>query len=202
MTLSWNGYTAISSYSRVLARALDERDGTTRRHCDRVVELCGAFGRACMLEARELRRLRLAAALHDIGKIGVPDCVLLKPGNLDGEEWKEMQSHPERGQRIVLAIGIEGVEEIAFAVRHHHENVDGSGYPDGLRGEDIPYAARMLAIADAYDAMGVPKPYQHRRGHEQIMNILDDESGRKFDPYLLSRFAGMIDESSSKAPSL
>ena len=201
MAFGSDEHAAISSYSRVLAKALDERDGVTRRHCDRVVELSGALGRACRLEAVELRLLRLAAALHDVGKIGIPDYVLMKPTTLVGEEWEAMQSHPERGQRIVLSIGVDGVEAIGLAVRHHHENFDGGGYPDGLAGEHIPYTARMLAIADAYDAMGIPQPYQHRRSHEQIMDILDEEGGHRFDPFLLARFAAMIGHSSWKAPS-
>ncbi|MDD5248917.1 MAG: HD domain-containing protein [Rhodocyclaceae bacterium] len=202
MAVSRDAYAAISSYSLVLSRALDEKDGTTRRHCDRVVELCGAFGRHCQLDSADLRQLRLAAALHDIGKIGIPDCVLLKPGGFVADEWKEMQSHAERGQRIVQAIAVEGAAAVALAVRHHHENFDGSGYPDGLTGEDIPYAARMVALADAYDAMGVLRPYQPRRNHEEIMAILDEESGSRYDPFLLARFAEVIGESSWKAPSL
>jgi HD-GYP domain-containing protein (c-di-GMP phosphodiesterase class II) len=202
MALSRDGYAAISSYSRVLSKALEEKDGTTRRHCDRVIELCGAFGRHCKLDSGDLRQLRLAAALHDIGKIGIPDRVLLKPGGFAADEWKEMQSHAERGQRIVRAIAVDGAEAVALAVRHHHENFDGSGYPDGLAGEDIPFVARMVAVADAYDAMGVMRPYQSRRSHEQIMDVLVDESDSRYDPYLVARFAEIIGDSSWKAPSI
>jgi len=97
-----------------------------------VIELAGAFGRHCRFEADMVRSLRLCALFHDIGKIGIPDSILFKDGPFDDEEWAEMRSHPERGQRIVEAIDIEGVDEIGVAVRHHHEHFDGSGYPDGL----------------------------------------------------------------------
>jgi HD-GYP domain-containing protein (c-di-GMP phosphodiesterase class II) len=201
MALSKVGYEAISSFSRALSKALDERDVPTRRHCDRVIELSGTLGRHCRLAPKDLRQLRLAAALHDIGKIGVPDRILLKPGQLDDTEWQEMQTHPERGERIVLAIGIDGVDVIATAVRHHHEHFDGGGYPDGLAGEDIPFSARMVAIVDGYDAMAMPRPYHHTRSHEEIMNVLCGEDGHKYDPYLMARFVEVIGESSAKAPS-
>lgn len=199
MALSRDGYLAISSYCRVLSRALDEKDATTRRHCDRVVGLCEAFGRYCKLGAGDLHQLRLAAVLHDIGKIGIPDCVLLKPGAFDDDEWREMQSHAERGERIVQAIALDGAGAVAHVVRHHHESFDGSGYPDGLRGEAVPYASRMVALADAYDAMAGLRPYQQRRSHKQIMEILAAESGARFDPYLLARFAAMIHDSGWRA---
>lgn len=200
MAFTKRGYAAISSYGRALSKALDERDAVTRRHCDRVIELAGALGRCCDLEAQDLRHLRLAAALHDIGKIGVPDRVLHKPDVLNAEEWQMMRSHPERGERILLAIGAEGAALIARTVRHHHEHFDGSGYPDGLAGEDIPFVSRMVAVVDGYDAMASPRPYHKTRSHEEIMAVLGDESGGKYDPYFFARFAGMIGESSCKAP--
>ena len=200
MPLSANGYIAISSYGRALSKALDERDGLTRQHCDRVIELSGGLGRQCGLEEVELGPLRLCGLFHDIGKIGIPDRVLLKAGCLDAEEWTEMRTHPERGQHIVETIGVDGAEEIARGVRHHHEYFDGTGYPDGLSGENIPYVARMVAVVDGYDAMAMPRPYHRVRGHESIMAILREEAGHKYDPYILSRFEHMIVDSSRKAP--
>lgn len=200
MALTKTTASVISGYGRVLSMALDERDGVTRRHCDRVIELCGALGRHLGLDGLALRRVRLCGLFHDIGKIGIPDRVLLKPGPFDAEEWREMRSHPVRGQRIVEAIGIEGVDAIALGVRHHHENYDGSGYPDGLAGEDIPFEARVVAIADSYDAMAMPRPYHGARGHARIMDILRQEAGRKYDPYLLARFEKLIVDSSRRAP--
>jgi putative nucleotidyltransferase with HDIG domain len=200
MTMTQEAMTAISSYGRVLSKALDERDSGTRRHCDRVIELAGSLGRACGLMSDELRLLRMCGLFHDIGKIGIPDRVLHKPGALEADEWDEMRSHPERGQRIVEAIGIDGTEDIALGVRHHHERYDGRGYPDGLSGEEIPHVARMVAVADAYDAMGIARPYHHGRTHEQIMAMLYEESGRKYDPHILDRFAAMIGDSRHRAP--
>jgi putative nucleotidyltransferase with HDIG domain len=191
---------AISCYGRVLSKALDERDSGTRRHCDRVIELAGSLGRACGIDGHALRQLRLCGLFHDIGKIGIPDRVLHKPGELAENEWEEMRSHPERGQRIVEAIGVDGTEEIALGVRHHHEHFDGGGYPDGLAGEDIPYVARMVAIVDTYDAMAMPRPYHRGRTHDEIMAVMRAETGRIFDPYLLARFADMIINSNRKAP--
>lgn len=200
MALSECAITTISNYGRVLSKALDERDGFTRRHCDRVIELAGSFGRACGIEDAELRHLRLCALLHDIGKIGIPDHILRKSGRLSTNDWDVMRTHPERGQRIVESIGGEGIAEIALSVRHHHEHMDGSGYPDGLVGEDIPYAARMIAIVDGYDAMAEERPYHPGRAHEEIMDIMDAEVGGKYDPYLFGHFARMIVGSNRKAP--
>lgn len=188
MTYSNTSATAIDAYGRVLLMALGERDAPTRRHCDRVVERTAEFGRQLGLGGTELYRLQLCGLFHDIGKIGIPDLVLLKPGPFDDREWREMRSHPERGQRIVEAIELEGVGEIALGVRHHHENFDGSGYPDGLAGEDIPVTARIVAIVDAYDAMAMPRPYRHPKDHRDILSIMCDEAGRKYDPFLLNRF--------------
>jgi HD-GYP domain-containing protein (c-di-GMP phosphodiesterase class II) len=199
MAFSKDGYLAMKGYSRVLASALDEKDAPTRLHCERVIGLAADLGRHCGLAPADQRHLRLAAALHDIGKIGIRDAVLQKPGKFDEAEWQEMQTHSERGERIVVTIEVEGAHEVALAVRHHHEDFGGGGYPDGLSGEAIPYIARMVAIADAYDAMTEPRPYQSRRSHETIMAVLEDERGKRFDPYLLTRFAEMIDMSALRA---
>lgn len=195
MAISLDRYAVLNGYSRVLSRALNEKDEATRRHCERVIDLAAAFGFCCRLSSGEIRHLRLAAGLHDIGKIGIRDVVLLKPGKFDEHEWREMKSHSERGQRIVRAIDVDGAEEVALAVRSHHEDFDGGGYPDGLRGEDIPVIARMVAIVDAYDAMAQPRPYQTGRDHEQIMEVMEDERGVRFDPWLLDRFRDTIEHS-------
>jgi HD-GYP domain-containing protein (c-di-GMP phosphodiesterase class II) len=202
MAWSEEGYIAISSYGRALSRALDERDSITRRHCDRVIELAGGFGRYCNLRAEELRNLRLCALFHDIGMMGIPDQVLHKQGILNADEWAVMRSHPERGQRIVEAIEANGVEEVSLGVRHHHEHFDGSGYPDGLEADAIPFISRVVAVADAYDSLATPLPYRPARGHETIMDILRDESGFKFDPVIVMQFELMITESSRKAASV
>jgi HD-GYP domain-containing protein (c-di-GMP phosphodiesterase class II) len=201
MGLSMDRYMAMKGYSRALGKALNEKDAMTLRHCDRVVGLADELGRHCGLATAEIRHLQLAAALHDIGKIGIPDAVLLKPGKFDAEEWREMQSHSERGQRIVRAIDVDGAEEVALAIRHHHEDFSGDGYPDGLSGEAVPFMARMVAVVDSYDAMGEPRPYHPRRTHAQIMGVLEQERGGRFDPWLLDRFAEMIEGSGFRVTS-
>ena len=174
--------------TRALIAALDERDGHTREHCDRVVVLATILGVECGLTQIELRLLGLAAAMHDIGKIGIPDHILLKPGDFSREEWDCMKSHTIRGERIIRSMEIEGMETIATAVRHHHEYYDGSGYPDRLAGEDIPVISRIVSIVDSYDAMSKTRPYHASRTHAQVMEILDDEEGGKHDPALLRLF--------------
>lgn len=174
--------------TRALIAALDERDGHTREHCDRVVVLATILGVECGLTQNELRLVGLAAAMHDIGKIGIPDHILLKPSGFSPEEWDCMKTHAVRGERIIRSMEIEGMDTIATAVRHHHEYFDGSGYPDRLSGEDIPVISRIVSIVDSYDAMSKTRPYHASRTHAQVMEILDDEQGGKHDPTLLARF--------------
>jgi response regulator RpfG family c-di-GMP phosphodiesterase len=173
----------------VLTRALQERDEYTRAHCDRIVTIALELGMRCHLSSRELGVLRMAAAVHDVGKVGIPDRVLLKPGRLDAAEWEIMQSHAERGQRLLLAIRHDDIAPVALVVRHHHEHFDGGGYPDSLAGEDIPILSRIIALADSYDAMATTRPYHLPRSHDGIMAILLEEKGRKYDPYLYVKFA-------------
>lgn len=200
MAISNSSASAIASFGRVLLKALDERDAPTKSHCDRVIERTAKFGRLLGLAGVELDRLQLCGLFHDIGKIGIPDLVLLKPGPFDEREWSEMRSHAERGQRIVEAIDLDGVDKIALGVRHHHENFDGSGYPDGLAGEDIPMEARIVAIVDAYDAMAMPRPYHQAKNHRDIMNIMCTEAGHKYDPVLMNCFERLFTYGCGKAP--
>jgi HD-GYP domain-containing protein (c-di-GMP phosphodiesterase class II) len=182
-----------------LSTALDERDAATQDHCDRVSGLCLELGQACALTDRELKQLRLAAGLHDVGKIGIPDDVLKKPGPFDASDRAVMKTHPERGERIVLASELEDVALIAAVVRFHHERFDGSGYPDGLRGEEIPLFARIVALVDAYDAMARLRPHSFRRSHAEIMRELNREDSGQHDPYLIRKFAALIGQSRFRA---
>ena len=181
--------------------ALDERDPVTNGHCDRVSGLSLELGLRCRLSARELRLLRLAARLHDIGKIGIPDTVLKKPAVLTDEEWVIMKAHPVKSERIVLAADLEDGSTIATAVRHHHERFTGGGYPDGLSGEAIPILSRIVAVADTYDAMARLRVYGLPQPHEQIMNELRRVAGTQHDPYLTAQFADLIDTSRFKVVS-
>jgi HD-GYP domain-containing protein (c-di-GMP phosphodiesterase class II) len=176
-------------------RNLDEY---TRGHCDRVAVLARELGMACELSRHELELLHLSALHHDIGKIEIPDHVLLKPSALNGEEWSVMKTHSEKGERIVNSMGTNLGKDLAPIIRHHHEWFDGNGYPDGLDGEDIPLLSRLLLVVDAYDAMGTLRPYHSVRTHAEVMTILDFENGRKFDPNILLEFFLLIDKSPSR----
>ncbi len=145
------------------------------------------------MDGRELAILRIAAAVHDIGKIGVPDQILSKRERLTESDWGAIRNHPVMGADILLACDFEGARALADIVRHHHENVDGSGYPDGLRGDEIPLGARIVSIVDAYDAMDEARAYHHRRPHAEIMAILENESGSRRDPEILKAFRRLVE---------
>ena len=184
---------AINKRARVVRVALDERDRPTGQHCGRVEHLAVELGKRCGLSARELDILRISAAFHDVGKIGIPDTVLQKETPFDEHDWAIMKTHSARSQRIILATSLEDAPAIGLVARHHHERFDGLGYPDGVAGEAIPILARIVAIVDAYDAMANLRCYRPSRSHPQIMAILNDEQGARYDPYLYGKFAAMMD---------
>jgi HD-GYP domain-containing protein (c-di-GMP phosphodiesterase class II) len=166
--------------------ALRTRDADTYEHSARAVVFGSAIGRACGLDAISLRALELGALLHDIGKIGVPDAILRKPGKLDSREWERMRRHPRDGRGILL--GLSFLEDAARVVLQHHENWDGTGYPLGLRGEEIDLNARILAVADAFDAMVSDRVYRPARSYEAAVEELDRCAGMQFDPLVVEAF--------------
>jgi putative nucleotidyltransferase with HDIG domain len=176
-----------------LARAVDAKDAGTRNHCETVSELCVLIGQALGLDAERIERLRLAGLLHDVGKIGVSDGILQKPGRLDADEATEMNSHVRIGQAIVASAEL---EEEARWVLHHHEHFDGSGYPDGLRGDEIPPESRIILVADAFEAMTADRPYRLARPVHEALAELDGLAGTQFDPVCVDalRFALGTDE--------
>ena len=180
-------------------RALRERDENTSAHSGRTCCLALETGQACGLSADDLATLKLAAELHDVGKIGIPDRVLLKPGRLDDEELRVMRTHPRRGHDILASIGGEQIARVATVVLHHHEAVDGSGYPDGLREGSIPLLSRIVSVADSYDAIAAVRPYHRPRPHAEIMRILYEAQDRKYDAAVLATFATIIERSAYKA---
>jgi HD-GYP domain-containing protein (c-di-GMP phosphodiesterase class II) len=180
-------------------RALRERDENTAAHCDRTCALSIETGRALGLPTAELVTLRLAAELHDVGKIGVPDRVLFKPGRLDEDELRVMRMHPRRGHDILLSIPDDQIAAVATVVLSHHEAVDGSGYPEGLQGEGIPALSRIVSIVDSYDAIATVRPYHAPKTHTQVMQMLFAEQGRKYDPYLLTVFEKTVEFSRYRA---
>lgn len=185
----------VSERLSAFCTSLQFRDENTFMHCGRTCALALELGRFCSLNSRELRALVLAATVHDIGKIGIPDRVLLKPGRFEPDEWEVMKTHPEIGCRILSTIQLDGVGNIATAVLHHHECWDGSGYPAGLTGEDIPVLSRIISIADSYDAMATTRPYHRPKAHRAIMKIMLEESVGKYDPNIGDRFAKLIEVS-------
>ena len=191
--------TDLARETAAVVRALHERDENTSDHCGRTSGLALETGRACGLSASELATLKLAAELHDVGKIGIPDSVLFKPGRLDAEELRVMRTHPRRGHDILAAIGDEHIARIAKVVLYHHEAVDGSGYPEGLKQESIPLMSRIVSIADAYDAMATVRPYHKPRTHDEVMTVLQAGEQRKYDGSVLATFARVIEHSSYRA---
>jgi HD-GYP domain-containing protein (c-di-GMP phosphodiesterase class II) len=193
-------YLALHRYTKALSVALGYRDLYTRIHSDRVLSLCEAMGVRSGLSERELGILRISAAFHDIGKIGIPDHILLKPTRLDEEESVAMRKHSELGASIVLATELEGADEVAKVIRHHHENWDGKGYPDLISGEAIPVCSRMIGIADSYDAMALARAYHPAKAHAEIMQILRAETGKKHDPELMRLFVEVVETNEFKSP--
>jgi HD-GYP domain-containing protein (c-di-GMP phosphodiesterase class II) len=182
-----------------VTEALEARDSQVRAHCDRVVDLVHELGTVCGKSGEALQIMKLAARFHDVGKIGVPDAILLKHGPLTADEWIPMREHPAIGERIFVATCYPNAAAIGKVIRHHHEAFDGSGYPDGLSGDAISLSSRILVIADAYDAMTSPRPYHAARSHAEVMGILRRESGKRIDPWIFSRFETMIETSPSRA---
>lgn len=171
-----------------LARAAEYRDDATGQHIIRVGRLSEQIGRVLGLSEEQLFQLRHAAPLHDIGKIGIPDAILLKPGALSREEWEIMKRHTEIGARILSDCPYPVVEMARQIALTHHERWDGQGYPQGLHREQIPLWGRIVAVADAYDAMTNPRPYRPALSHEQAVEIIRAERGRQFDPLVVDAF--------------
>lgn len=179
---------------KVFADALRMRDAYTRLHSDRVMALSNGVGLEIGLTRQELDALELGACLHDIGKIVVPDSVLMKPSKLTEAEFAIMQTHPAVGANLIEVYEHEDAQRIADIVRYHHEWFDGSGYPGHLVGEAIPLLSRIVTVVDNYDAMAVRRVYQGARPHAEIMRIMDSESGTKLDPEIFSHFKRVIEK--------
>ena len=171
------GYTEVIV---TLVRAVEAKDVYTRGHTQRVSELALRVGQELRLPHEQLRVLSRAAMLHDIGKIGVPDSILGKPGPLTPEEYEIIKEHPGRGHAIIK--DVRSLQAEVGGVRHHHERWDGAGYPDGLAGEAIPLEARVIAVADVFDALTSPRPYRGAWSRERAVALIHEQSGAQFDP--------------------
>lgn len=177
---------------RVFAGLVEQRDEQTYGHCDRVGRNAVAIGRRMGLAPRDLGRLYWAGLLHDLGKIGVPEAILRKPGPLTTEEFREMQKHCELGKTILLNVSRD-FEPIADGLRSHHEKWDGSGYPRGLAGDAIPLFGRILAIADVFEALTSHRPYRSPMTREEALRVLGEGRGAHFDPAVHDAFLASLE---------
>jgi len=177
---------AYRSTLQALTAALEARDAETHGHSERVVTFSLRLGREYGLTSAEMKALEFGSLLHDIGKIGVPDAILRKPAKLTDEEWERMREHPLHGQQILR--GIKFLTGAARVVAQHHEKWDGSGYPLGLKGEDIDVCARIFSVADAFDAITSDRVYRKGRSYEVALAELDEWAGRQFDPKIVEAF--------------
>ena len=174
-----------------LTRAMSGRDGSTHEHAERVQRCALALAtEAGIRDEQMLDAIETAALLHDIGKLGIPDRLLHKPGPLTTAEYEQVKEHAVVGADILSAIPFVG--PLALIVRHHHENWDGSGYPDGLQGLDIPVGARVLSIVDCYDALTSDRPYRRALSHGSAIAMIHERSGSMYDPDLVDAFLRIV----------
>jgi HD-GYP domain-containing protein (c-di-GMP phosphodiesterase class II) len=169
---------------RAIAATIDAKDGYTHRHSERVALLATRLGKEIALSPEELETVQLAGLLHDVGKIAVPDAILNKPGRLTPEEFEDMKKHPGHGARILENIQNASVQAVLPGVKHHHEKWDGTGYPDGLKGEDIPLLARLLGVADFFDALTSARSYRAAMSPEVAVDLITKSSGTHFESSL------------------
>lgn len=170
-----------------LNQLLDLKDLNTGVHSTRLAEWAIHVGRELGIDDRFLGDIEIAALLHDIGKIGVPDAILNKPGRLADEEYELLKKHPEFGWGVLRRLPL--MERASLFILHHHENFDGTGYPAGLSKSDIPIGARIVAVIDAFDAMVSDRPYRKGLPFEEAIRRLNEASGRQFDPAVVQCFA-------------
>jgi putative two-component system response regulator len=174
----------------VLANAVEGRDRYTRGHIERVTTYALWMAEELRWPSENIRILQFGSRLHDIGKVIVPDQILNKPGQLNAEEWDLMKKHPIAGAKIIQKIS--HLEEAIPYVLHHHEKWSGDGYPHGLSGRKIPLGARILALADVYDAMTTLRPYRPARSRDAVLELIAEDSGKHFDPDLVPTFTQVI----------
>ncbi|MBI4301516.1 MAG: response regulator [Chloroflexi bacterium] len=176
----------------VLANAIEAKDLYTKGHVERVVLYATSFAQKLGLSPYQEKCLRRAAVLHDVGKIGIEESILLKKGPLTSTEWEKMKRHPLLGERIVQPLGRDG--QVLDMIRHHHERYDGTGYPDGLVGAAISLGARILAVADSFDAITSDRPYRSRLTLAQALQELERVKGKQLDPVLVLAFVALAED--------
>ncbi len=183
---------------RTLAAAIDAKDTYTRGHSERVSSYSMAIARHLGLDQDEVFRVRIAAILHDVGKLGIKDGILNKPGGLTDEEFAIMRRHPEIGAQIMAPIRM--LKDIIPGIRNHHETWDGTGYPDRLKAKEIPRVARIIGVADTFDAMTTTRPYQKAMTLEYVINRMKQMSGSRFDPEVIDAFMAAVDAGDMTPP--
>ena len=186
LALYENIYENLFSTLYAFVTAIEAKDAYTKRHSNRVAEIGVLIGEEVDCSKEELDVLNFAGHLHDIGKIGVRDDILLKPGRLTPDEFETIKEHPVIGANIVGQLGLWNREQ--QIIRHHHEKFDGTGYPVGLKGEEIPFLARVLSVADVYDAMASDRAYRAKMPVEKVIGIIKECSGTQFDPNIVQAF--------------
>ena len=181
-----------------IARTVEARDPDTSNHCERLAQIGVRLGENLGFDEDELTALRRGGYLHDLGKVGIPDAVLLKPGPLTEDEWEIMKRHVEIG--VEICSPLRSLSPVLPLIRHHHERFDGSGYPDGLAGEDIPKLARVFQIVDIYDALTNDRCYRKALTREKALEIMADETARGYwDPNIFNLFVELIQAEDSIA---
>ncbi len=174
-----------------LARSIEGKDPYTHGHCERLSDYSTRLGEHLGLSEDQLIALRRAGIVHDVGKIAVPDAILLKPGSLTADEWKLIREHPVVGERICAPL--KSFRFVLPIIRHHHEKFDGSGYPDGLRGEEIPVTARVLQVVDVYDALTTDRPYKKAFSITDALQTMKEEVAKGWwDPHIFDQFERLV----------
>ena len=173
-----------------LLERVDQKDHYTRQHSERVANYATALARKMNLDKEQIELIRIASLVHDVGKVSIPEIVLNKPGKLNEEEWNLIRSHPRNSAEITRLSPLP--REIISLILHHHERWDSTGYPQGLKGEEIPLGARIVGLADAYDAMSVERPYRGKLKSKDAIEEIKKLAGSQFDPTLVQVFIKAI----------
>jgi putative two-component system response regulator len=179
-----------------LARSIEGKDPYTHGHCERLAKYSVALGERLRLPEEQLLALRRAGVVHDIGKVAVPEAILLKPGRLTEDEWKVVRDHPVVGERICQPL--KSFRLVLPIIRHHHEKCDGSGYPDGLRGDAIPITVKVMQVVDVFDALTTDRPYKKASSTTEALQTMQDEVAKGWwDPHVFAEFDDLIRHSTS-----
>lgn len=182
----------LDKITMALDAALNKRDEYTHSHSSRVISIATMLGEKFNLSSAELNIMKTCAQFHDVGKIGIPDNILLKPGKLTIEEFEIIKTHSQIGASIISKIDMPDIDVYVDIILHHHEWFDGSGYPSALVGSDIPLCSRIITVADSYDAMTSCRTYREGLPLEKVLKIMKEETGQHFDPAVAEVFFKLI----------